>query len=372
MSHNTMFSRIEYWRRFDFSMVSVVVLLTIIGVVMQYSAAQGQLSPWALAQMTRFILCIPVLLIIAMVNISLLYRMSYVMYVGALLLLLWVAVAGDTMMGATRWISLGGLRLQPSEIMKIAIVFALARYFHGLRHMDMNRLVYLVVPILLCAVPVGLVVLQPDLGTAIIIAGIAVTVCFVAGVALRYFVILAMLGLGSLPILWQLLHGYQKKRVLTFLHPDSDPLGAGYNILQSKIAIGSGGFLGKGLLQGTQSQLSFLPEHQTDFIFTMLAEEFGLLGCVVVLGLFALLLYRSMRIAMRCEHQFGRLLAMGMASFIFLHVFVNAGMVMGLLPIVGAPLPFLSYGGTMMLAVMVSIGLLLNVSLYRDTADRSL
>ena len=269
-------------------------------------------------------------------------------------------------MGAQRWIDLGVVQLQPSELMKIALVLALARFFHGFSYEEVGNPLNLLVPLLLIALPAVLVLRQPDLGTALMMLAGSGAIFFLAGVRIWKFMLVIAAGLGAIPIAWQFLRGYQKQRILTFLDPESDPLGSGYHILQSKIALGSGGMFGKGFLKGSQSHLNFLPEKQTDFIFTMLAEEFGMVGGLAMLGLYVLTIGYGFAIAIRCRSQFGRLVAMGVTTTLFLYLFINVAMVMGLIPVVGVPLPLISYGGTAMLTMMIGLGLLLGVSIHRD------
>ena len=348
---------------------TLIVLATAIagvGFAMLYSAANGSIDPWASRQAIRYGAGLVLMFAIALVDVRVWLRYAYLIYFAALGLLVAVEVVGTSGMGAQRWIDLQVLRLQPSEIMKVALVLALARYFHGVAAEDSGRLAPLIVPVALALAPAALVLKQPDLGTAIMLLMVGAAVFFCAGVRLIAFAAVGALGLAAIPIGWQFLHDYQRQRVLTFLNPESDPLGAGYHILQSKIALGSGGLFGKGFLQGSQSHLNFLPEKQTDFIFTMLAEEFGMVGGLGLLALYALLLAYGAAIALRARNQFGRLLAMGLTCNLFLYVFINIAMVMGLIPVVGVPLPLISYGGTAMLAVMATLGLLMSVYIHRD------
>jgi rod shape determining protein RodA len=250
--------------------------------------------------------------------------------------------------------------------MKIALVLALARYFHTLAPEDVRRPHYLIVPLALVLAPAALVLRQPDLGTAMILVTIGGVLFFLGGVRIWKFAAVLTAGLAMIPIAWRFLREYQKRRVLIFLDPESDPLGSGYHIMQSKIALGSGGMFGKGFLKGTQSHLNFLPEKQTDFIFTMLAEEFGMVGSLALLGLYLLVLVYGLSIALRCRHQFGRLLAMGITSSFFLSVFVNTAMVMGLIPVVGAPLPLISYGGSALMTILMGFGLVISAYIHRD------
>lgn len=346
-----------------------VFLLTVtasVGFTMLYSAANGSLDPWAKRQMIRFAGGMVIMFIVALTDIRIWLRYSYILYFLALGLLVGVEIKGSIGMGAQRWISLGFFQLQPSELMKITLILALARYFHSRSLEEIYRIPYLIVPLVMVAAPSVLILRQPDLGTTLMLVMGSAVIFFLAGVRLWKFILVGVSGLAAIPVAWQFLHTYQKKRVLTFLNPENDPLGAGYHIMQSKIAFGSGGLMGKGFGQGSQSHLNFLPEKQTDFIFTMLAEEHGLVGGVAVIGLYLLLLIYGYAIAMRSRSQFGRLVALGVITTFFLYIFINVGMVMGLLPVVGVPLPLISYGGTVMISILFSFGLLLSVSIHRD------
>ncbi len=353
-------------RRVPWPLIAVLCACGGIGIAMLYSAAGASMEPWAIRQLIRFAAALVILLVVAISDIRLWLRLAYPLYGAALILLVVVDVAGFIGMGAQRWIDLGVINLQPSEVMKIALVLALARYFHRLASDDLARPWRLIVPALMILAPVGLVLKQPDLGTAMMLLAGGAALFFAAGVRLWMFAAVAAAGLAALPVAWQMLHDYQRQRVLTFLDPESDPLGSGYHILQSKIALGSGGLLGKGYLQGTQSHLNFLPEKQTDFIFTMLAEEFGLLGSLTVLGLYTLILAYCLAIAISARSQFSRLVAFGVAVTFFLYVFINMAMVMGLIPVVGIPLPLVSYGGTATVSLMIGFGLVMCVGVHRD------
>lgn len=348
--------------------IGLTLGLCLIGFVMLYSAAGGSFDPWLAPQLLRFIPGFMLMLFIAIMPQSWLTRGAYPFYLFCILLLLWVEVSGDTNMGAQRWVGVGGMTLQPSELMKIGLILVLARYFHRVHPENVSHLLSLVIPLLLIAVPAVLILRQPNLGTTAILGFIGVVMLFMAGIHWRYFAIAGGAGIIAAPILWQFLHDYQKRRILTFLDPGEDPLGAGYNITQSMIAIGSGGFFGKGLLNGSQGQLNFLPEKQTDFIFTMLAEEFGFTGAFITLLCYGGLLAASLFVGVRSRNSFGALLAAGVCAMLFIHIFVNIGMVMGMMPVVGVPLPFLSYGGSFLIATLLSIGLLLNAYVHRDVA----
>ena len=350
----------------NWGMILLVILLSGIGCAMLYSAANGNVDPWAERQAIRFGLGFVLMIAVALIDIRLWFRAAYPIYFLALALLVAVEVMGSIGMGAQRWIDLKVIQLQPSEVMKVALVLALARYFHGVTYEDIGRPQYLLIPLLLVAAPAALVLKQPDLGTAGMLIMVAGGLFFCAGVRIWKFLLVGAAAAGAVPIVWQTLHGYQKARILTFLDPETDPLGTGYHILQSKIALGSGGLFGKGYLQGSQSHLNFLPEKQTDFIFTMLGEEFGMVGGLILIGLYTLLFIYGFAIAMRSRNQFGRLLAIGLTLNLFLYVFINIAMVMGLIPVVGVPLPLISYGGTAMLAVMIALGLVINAYVHRD------
>ena len=347
-------------------LVLLVTVVASIGFAMLYSAAQGSYDPWASRQMLRFGIGLCVLIVVALIDIRIWMRFAYVIYGASFLMLVAVEVMGVVGMGAQRWINLGFIRLQPSEVMKIALVLALARYFHGATLEDVGRPTRLILPIAMVLLPVGLVMRQPDLGTAMMLMMVAGGIFFIAGVRLWKFLVVIAMGAAAVPIGWSLLHEYQRNRILTFLDPERDPLGAGYHILQSQIALGSGGVFGKGFMQGTQAHLNFLPERQTDFIFTMLAEEMGMVGGLTLLLLFVVVILYGVVIGLRSRTHFGRILAVGLSFNLFLYVFINVAMVMGLIPVVGVPLPLISYGGTVMLSAMAGFGFIICVYVHRD------
>ncbi len=357
--------RQKFWQ-LNWGMVLLLCLVAGIGFAMLYSAANGSMEPWASRQMMRFGLGLVIMFVVALIDVRFWFRYAYLIYFGCLALLGAVEVMGSIGMGAQRWIDLGFIRLQPSEMMKVALVLALARYFHGLSNEDIGRPTYLLLPIMLAVAPAALVLKQPDLGTAGMLLLAAGAVFFCAGVRWWKFALVIAAGLAAVPVAWQFLHDYQKARVLTFLNPENDPLGAGYHTLQAMIGFGSGALTGKGFMQGTQSHLNFLPEKQTDFIFTMLAEEFGLVGSITLLGLYFLLLAYGFAISLRARNQFARLLAIGLTTNLFLYVSINMAMVMGVFPVVGVPLPLVSYGGTVLLTVMASMGLVMSCYIHRD------
>lgn len=344
----------------------LIILMAIIGFLALYSAANGNVDPWAMKHAIRFSVGLVGLFIVALIDIRIWLRLSYLIYGLVFVLLIAVEVKGHIGMGAQRWINLGFIQLQPSELMKVAVVMALARFFNSANMEDVRNPFYLIKAAALALAPAFFVLLQPDLGTSLMIIMAALAMFFLVGMSYWVFAALGAAGIGSLPIIWHLMHNYQKKRVLTFLNPESDPLGSGYHIMQSKIALGSGGLKGKGFLQGTQSHLNFLPEKQTDFIFTLLAEEWGLLGGVSLLALFASVCAYGFLIAFRSHNQFGRLLAAGLIINFALYVFINIAMVMGLIPIVGVPLPMISNGGTAMMSTLFAFGLVMSVYIHRD------
>jgi len=350
----------------NWGLIVLLGLVASIGIAMLYSAADGAWQPWAAKQAMRFAVAAAIMVMAALVDLRTWLRIAYWFYGVVMTLLVAVEVRGAVGMGAQRWIDLGIIQIQPSELMKIAAVLALARYFNGRTVEEVGRPLRLVVPALLILMPAGLVLKQPDLGTALMLVLCGAAMFFLAGVRIWQFALVLAAGVGAVPVAWRFLRDYQKNRIYTFLDPENDPLGAGYHSLQSKIAIGSGGWGGKGFLMGTQSHLNFLPERQTDFIFTMLAEEWGFIGGCVLLGLYLLIFAYGFAIAMRSKSHFGRLLALGITTNLFLYVFINTAMVMGLIPVVGVPLPLISYGGTAMLTVMFGFGLLMSVYIHRD------
>lgn len=344
----------------------LVTLISSIGFAILYSAADGSFSPWAYKQMLRFVVGFVIMLTVACTDIRVWMSLSYPLYAISLILLIGVEALGFIGMGAQRWIDLYVIQLQPSELMKIALVLALARYFHLTSLEDIFKFRNLLMPLALIMVPTVLVMRQPDLGTAMILMMSGAIIFFVGGVRLWKFIAAGGGVLAALPILWSMLHEYQRKRVLIFLDPESDPMKSGYHVTQSKIALGSGGWFGQGFMQGTQSHLNFLPEKQTDFIFTMFSEEFGFIGGIVLVILFVMLLSYGFRVALDSRMHYARLVAIGINSIFFLYAFVNMSMVMGMLPVVGVPLPLVSYGGTALLTLLMGQGLIFSASLYNE------
>lgn len=357
---------LEKLRGISWGLVLLVFVAASCGIAVLYSAADGNMQPWAATQMIRFAIALLPMLGAAFLGIRHWFRVAYWVYAVMLALVVAVDLRGFVGMGARRWIDLGLIQLQPSSLMNVALVLGLARYFHVRTEEDIARVRFLLPPVLMVLLPAALVLKQPDLGTAVMLLLTGAALFFIAGVRLRFFALMGLAVAAAAPTGWHFLRDYQKNRIYTFLDPESDPLGAGYHILQSKIALGSGGFFGRGFLNGSQSHLSFLPEKQTDFIFTTLAEEFGFVGGMALLALYALMVGYGFVIALRCRNYFGRLLGLGIVTNFFLYVFINTAMVMGLIPVVGVPLPLISYGGTAMLAVMFGFGLVLNVGVHRE------
>lgn len=352
---------------FNWGLLLLITIVACVGFAALFSASGGSFNPWASKQMMRFGVGVVGLFIIALIDIRWWYKLSWPLYFIGFAMLVVVEVMGQIGMGAQRWINLGFIQLQPSEVMKIAVVMVLARYFHSATIEDMRSLRFLIIPAFIIMAPVALVLLQPDLGTSLMIIMAGAAMFFMAGASIWLFIIGIAGVCASIPVAWMFLHDYQKRRVTTFLDPESDPLGAGYHITQSKIALGSGGLKGKGFLEGSQSHLNFLPEKQTDFIFTLWAEEWGLTGGLFLLLMFGLIFAYGFWIALRARQNYTRYLTLGLMVNFSLYVFINIAMVMGLIPVVGAPLPLVSYGGTSMLAALIGFGLMISANIYRDS-----
>ena len=356
----------------NWPLVVLVTAVASVGFLMLYSIAGGNIDTWARPQMERFAAGMVLMFIVAMVPIWFWRNMAGLAYLVSFILLLFVEFFGDVGMGAQRWIDLGFIRLQPSEMMKFTLVMMLAAYYDWLDSKKTSRPLYVLIPVLLTVAPTVLVLMQPNLGTSLLLLLAGAAVMFAAGVSLWYFggvlaiAITAVVGVFTLRgTPWQLLHDYQYRRIDTFLDPTADPLGAGYNIIQAKIALGSGGWSGKGFMQGTQSRLNFLPEKHTDFIFTTLAEEFGFLGAFSLLALYALIIGFCLVAAFQNRDRFSALLIVGVAANFFFYIAVNLSMVMGMAPVVGVPLPLLSYGGSAMLVLLVGFGLVQSAHVHR-------
>jgi rod shape determining protein RodA len=359
----------------NWPLVVLIAALSAVGFLMLYAAAGGRLDPWARAQMVRFGVGFAGMVVIAMIHIRFWRLVAPLAYAGALALLVLVELFGTVGMGAQRWISVGPLQIQPSEVMKVALVMALAAYYAWLDPAKVSRPLWLIPPLLLILVPTGLVLIQPNLGTAAILVMGGGAVIFLAGASLWYFAAALAAAAGLVTAVlrshgtsWQLLHDYQYRRIFTFLDPDADPLGAGYHITQAKIAMGSGGLAGRGFMQGTQSRLNFLPERHTDFIFTSFAEDFGFVGAIALLALFAFVIVFCMISAMSNRDRFGALVTGGIAAMFFLFFAVNMAMVMGMMPVVGVPLPLVSYGGSALLVLLAAFGLAQSAHVHRPRA----
>lgn len=352
--------------KLSFWYILLIALLAGIGTMTLYSAANGNWEPWAVRHISRFGVALLVMFGLAMVDIRYYYHCAYAFYFVTLFLLFVVEITGHIGMGAQRWINLGLFKIQPSELMKIGMVLFLARYFSTTTLQNIRTIRGILIPAVMTVLPVGLICLQPDLGTALMLLFTATIMLFVVGVQWWKFALVGVAGGALLPVAWNFLHEYQQNRVLTFLNPERDPLGAGYHIIQSKIAFGSGGIFGKGFLHGTQTHLNFLPEKHTDFIFTMFSEEFGMVGSLTLVLLNILVIALGYMFAFRINNYFAKLVVIGLNTNYFLYVFINIAMVMGVLPVVGIPLPLISYGGTVMFSIMSSFGIILCMKVNQD------
>ncbi len=345
---------------------ALVMLTGIVGVIMIYAATDGVWSHGAMQHLIRIIICGFAMVVIAMVDIRLWYGLAYPAYVGALLLLIAVELVGVNVNGSQRWVDLGVMRLQPSEIMKPAIVLALARYYHDLPDWRVSRVSGLLGALIIILLPMGLILRQPDLGTTALLGATGIAVVFMAGVNWRVISLAGLASIVAIPLFFRFgLKEYQRARIWTFLDPSRDPAGASYHITQSKIALGSGGVSGKGFMKGTQRQGEYVPENRTDFIFTVIGEEFGLIGSLLTIALYMTIIALCYWLAWQCKNAFSKLLILGLTTTFTLYIFINLAMVMGLAPVVGVPLPLISYGGTVILAVMSGFGLILSAHLHR-------
>ena len=349
----------------NYLLLSLIIILFLFGMLSLFSAAEGNFNSWPIKHLYRFIIGLVVFFILCMIDIKIIYRFAYPIFILSILFLIIVPFIGVESYGATRWIKIAGTSLQPSEFVKFTIVLALAKYFHSITDEAPTLSSKLIIPLVMIIIPVLIVAAQPDLGTAIIIFLGGVSIFWIVGLNYKYFIFGIFTTIASIPLIWQYLHDYQKERIFTFFNPERDPLGNGYHIMQSKIALGSGGIFGKGFLEGTQSHLNFLPEMHTDFIFTMYGEEFGFIGCLLLLIIYFCLIFLSIRMSLNSRSLFGKYLSLGVCSVFFIYVFVNISMVAGLLPVVGVPLPFISYGGSSMLAIMFGFGLLMNCYIHQ-------
>ena len=350
-------------KNLNYLLIFIVILITFIGAAGLYSAAGGSYNPWASRHLIRLVILLFLSILIAIIDIKFIYKYAYLIFIFTFLLLFSVELIGVFGKGATRWINIFGFSLQPSELVKISIILALAKFYNDLKFENIKKIHNLFFPFLILFLPFLLVLSQPDLGTALSIVILGICILFASGVRMWKFILGIVILIGSIPILLNYLKPYQKDRIISFLNPEEDALGSGYQLIQSKIALGSGGISGKGFLEGTQSYLQYLPEKQTDFIFTLIGEEFGFIGTIFIILLFITLISICFYISIKSNHIFGRILSIGIGTNIFIYVIMNISMVSGLMPVVGIPLPLVSYGGSAMLSIMISIGLVLNMEL---------
>ena len=351
---------------FDFMLLFLILLLGAISLLAMYSSERGNFSYHTQGQLYRFFTFFLFFIVISFLNINYIYKSAYLFYLIILILLLAVDSFGITASGSKRWINLFFINLQPSELMKVSLIVFLARYYYKIPSQNINNIKHIFIPFLSFMIPVFLVIKQPDLGTAVLIAITGLIVIWLTGFRIKYFLYSSFFFICLIPVGISFLKPYQKSRILTFLNPERDPLGAGYQIIQSKIAVGSGGIFGKGFLQGSQSYLDYLPEKHTDFIFTLFSEEFGFVGSLVLLIIYALIIYRISKIGSESKNDFAKLFCFGFAAAFFVYVTVNMSMVLGLLPIVGAPLPIMSYGGSSMLSIMIGLGIVMSCRIHNQ------
>ena len=363
LTNNVQLSFFQKFRNFDYILLFCIILLGFISSFSMYSTDGGEILFHSRSHVIKFLIFLPMMIILSLFNIRFWYYFSYIFYLIILAFLIWASLYGIKASGSQRWINLYFINLQPSELMKIAIIVCLAKYYHRIQLNKVNNLQVMFVALVILILPIMLVITQPDLGTSILIALSGLVVIWLAGINIKYFVYSFVALLISMPFAIAFLQPYQKLRILTFLNPDRDPLGAGYQIIQSKIAVGSGGLSGKGFLKGTQSYLEFLPEKHTDFIFTLFSEEHGFLGSLGLLLLYIIIIYRVLKIGLISRSYFAKLYCYGYGSAIFFYVSVNMSMVLGLLPIVGSPLPIMSYGGSSMLATMIGFAIVMSAKI---------
>ena len=364
--HDRLNNELTFWQKvkeLDYILLTSVLLLSILSLFVMYSTDGGEILFHTKSHFSKIIIFFPLMIFIAFFNIKWWHNLSYLFYLAVIILLIYVSFFGIKSSGSRRWMDLYLFNLQPSELMKIAIILCLAKYYHRIKIENVNSITSIMTVVTIILIPIIMVLSQPDLGTSILIAASGLIVLWLGGVKIKYFIYSFIVFLISLPFVISFLKPYQKLRILTFLDPDRDPLGAGYQIIQSKIAIGSGGLDGKGFLKGTQSYLDFLPEKHTDFIFTLFSEEFGFIGSVALLILYSIIIIRILRIGAISRSNFSRLFCFGFAFAIFIYIVVNLSMVLGLLPIVGSPLPIMSYGGSSMLATMIGFGIVLSAKI---------
>ena len=360
-NQSTFFQKI---RSFDYILFLLILVVGVISGFAMYSSDGGELAYHTKNHLVRFSVFYVMMIFISFINIKTWHSIGYLFYIIVLGLLCWASLFGVTASGSQRWISLYFINLQPSELMKIAVIVCFAKYYHRMQLSNVNKIKNIIIPLLILFIPIALVVSQPDLGTAILIGLSGIIVLWLAGVNIKYFFYSFLMLVISAPFVISFLKPYQKLRILTFFDPDKDPLGAGYQIIQSKIAVGSGGLSGKGFLKGTQGYLEFLPEKHTDFIFTLYSEEFGFIGSIFLLLVYAIIIFRIIRIGSESRSFFGKFFCYGFGSAIFVYITINMAMVLGLLPIVGSPLPIMSYGGSSMLATMIGFAIVMSTRIY--------
>ena len=352
--------------KINWVIVLCVVFLGLVGVAALYSAAGGNWNPWAKSHLTRLIIGVFLMFIITFIHPKLFYKLTLISFLLGLLSLVFVKFFGVG--SVQRWITIGGLNVQPSELMKFALILMLAKYFDQLSKINFNRLFSYVIPIIYIIIPGLIVISQPDLGTGLTIIILGFAILFYMGISLKFVFIFLLTFISSIPIIWQQLYDYQKNRILVFLNPEIDSLGSGYQIIQSKIAIGSGGLFGKGYLLGSQSRLNYLPEKHTDFIFTLISEELGFFGAMTIILIFCVLIASIVKISFTVDTLFSKVIVFGVGLLIFLYLTLNIGMVCGLLPVVGAPLPLISYGGTSLFTILISVGVVLSINVHKNEA----
>ena len=365
---NNRFNIFQKFRNFDYLLLVCILLLGLISLVTMYSTDGGKILFHTKSHFTKLVVFTSMMLIISFINIKYWFSIGYLAYLVVVVLLIWTYLFGIQSSGSQRWINLYFINLQPSELMKIFIILCLAKYFHRMKLENVNSIYTILTSLIVILLPMGLVIVQPDLGTSLLIAISGIAVLWFAGINHKYFIYTMIGFLISLPFIISFLKPYQKLRVLTFLNPDRDPLGAGYQIIQSKIAVGSGGIFGKGFLKGTQSYLEFLPEKHTDFIFTLFSEEFGFVGSAFLLIIYAVIIYRILSIGAISRSYFAKLFCYSFGGAIFVYIAINMSMVLGLLPIVGSPLPIMSYGGSSMLATMIGFGIVMSAKVHNQQA----
>ena len=367
--HNRLENKINFFKKIkqlDFILLLCILFLGILSFATMYSIDGGQILFYTKSHFIKFLIFSVLMLVISLINIRLWFSLSYLVYFILVLMLIWTINFGITVSGSQRWMDLYFVNIQPSELMKIAIILCLAKYFHRMRLENVNSFYSIITSLIIIFVPMSLVIIQPDLGTSILISISGIIVLWFVGLNHKYFFYSFLISVVSLPFIISFLKPYQKLRILTFLNPDRDPLGAGYQIIQSKIAVGSGGLTGKGFLKGTQSYLEFLPEKHTDFIFTLFSEEFGFIGSALLLVIYVIIIYRIVAIGANCRSYFAKIFCYSFGAAIFVFITINMSMVLGLLPIVGSPLPIMSYGGSSMLATMIGFGIVMSARVHNQ------